>query len=83
MELYQVRAFVTVARVGNVTKAADALCVAQPAVTGQIKGLEQSLGVALFDRGPGRLHLTKAGELLLPQAEALLSASTVLAPTEI
>jgi DNA-binding transcriptional LysR family regulator len=78
MELYQVRAFVTVARVGNVTKAADALCVTQPAVTAQIKGLEQSLGVALFERSAGRLSLTRAGEILLPQAEVLLSSSAEL-----
>ena len=79
MELYQVRAFVTVARVGHVTKAADVLCVTQPAVTAQIKGLEASLGVALFDRAGGRLTLTRAGEKLLPQAEALLAASGELA----
>ena len=75
MELYQVRAFVTVARLGHVTKAADALCVTQPAVTAQIKALESALGVALFDRGAGRLTLTRAGEKLLPQAEALLAAA--------
>jgi DNA-binding transcriptional LysR family regulator len=75
MELYQVRAFVTVARLGNVTKAADALCVTQPAVTAQLKGLESSLGVALFDRGGGRMTLTRAGEKLLPQAGALLMAA--------
>ena len=78
MELYQVRAFVTVARVGNVTRAADALCVTQPAVTAQIKGLENSLSVALFDRGGGRMSLTRAGEMLLPQAEALLAAGSEL-----
>lgn len=78
MELYQVRAFVTVTRLGNVTKAADALCVTQPAVTAQIKGLEQSLGVALFERTAGRLSLTKAGERLLPQAELLLKAGNEL-----
>ncbi len=78
MELYQVRAFVTVAHVGNVTRAADALCVTQPAVTAQIKGLENSLGVALFDRGGGRMSLTRAGEMLLPQAEALLAAGSEL-----
>lgn len=81
MELYQVRAFVTVARIGNVTKAAEALCVTQPAVTGQLKGLEQSLGVTLFDRSAGRLALTRAGELLLPRAEALLEAGAELAST--
>jgi DNA-binding transcriptional LysR family regulator len=75
MELYQVRAFVTVARLGHVTKAADALCVTQPAVTAQIKALESALGVALFDRSAGRLTLTRAGEKLLPQAEALLAAA--------
>lgn len=74
MELYQVRAFVTVARLGHVTKAADALCVTQPAVTAQIKSLENSLGVALFERGAGRLTLTRAGEQLLPLAESLLAA---------
>ncbi|QPF71766.1 LysR family transcriptional regulator [Roseateles sp. DAIF2] len=78
MELHQIRAFVTVARVGNVTKAADVLCVTQPAVTGQIKGLESSLGVALFDRGGGRMSLTRAGEKLLPQAETLLAAASEL-----
>lgn len=78
MELHQIRAFVTVARVGNVTKAADVLCVTQPAVTAQIKGLESSLGVALFDRGGVRLALTRAGEKLLPQAELLLAAASEL-----
>lgn len=75
MELYQVRAFVMVARLGVVTKAAEALCVTQPAVTAQLKGLEQSLGVALFERTAGKLLLTRPGELLLPQAEALLKAA--------
>lgn len=74
MELYQVRAFVTVARLGHLTKAAETLCVTQPAVTAQIKGLENNLGVALFDRSGGRLVLTRAGEHLLPHAEALLAA---------
>src|SRR5690606_33050110 len=72
MEIYQIRAFVTVARLGNLTKAADALSLTQPAVTAQIKALEQSLGVALFERAAGRLTLAKAGEALLPTAESLL-----------
>ncbi len=78
MELHQVRAFVTVARVGNVTKAAEVLCVTQPAVTAQVKALESSLGVALFDRSGGRMALTRAGGHLLQQAEALLHAAAEL-----
>ncbi len=78
MELHQVRAFVTVARVGNLTRAADLLCVTQPAVTAQIKGLESSLGIALFDRAAGRLTLTRAAETLLPQAELILAAAAEL-----
>lgn len=76
MELHQIRAFVTVARVGNVTKAAEVLCLTQPAVTGQIKGLESSLGVALFDRSGGRLSLTRAGEKLQTLAEQLLAVAS-------
>jgi DNA-binding transcriptional LysR family regulator len=78
MELHQIRAFATVARVGNVTKAADVLCVTQPAVTAQIKGLESSLGVALFDRSGGRMSLTRAGEKLLAQAGIVLAAAAEL-----
>ncbi|MET0207479.1 MAG: LysR family transcriptional regulator [Burkholderiaceae bacterium] len=78
MELYQIRAFVMVARLGNLTRAAEALSVTQPAVTAQIKSLEQLLGVALFERQGGRLVLAKAGEILLPSADALLAAGAEL-----
>ncbi|MEJ2897185.1 LysR family transcriptional regulator [Bordetella avium] len=72
MEIYQIRAFVTVARLGPQTPAAEALSLTQPAVSAQIKALEQSLGVALFERSAGRMVLAKSGEALLPTAEALL-----------
>ena len=75
MELHQIRAFVTVARLGHLTKAAQVLCVTQPAVTAQVKALESSLGVALFERSSGRMSLTREGEALLPKAESVLSAS--------
>ncbi len=75
MEIYQLRAFVTVARIGQLTRAAEALHVTQPAVTGQIKALEEELGVSLFDRRPGRIALTRAGERLLPEAEKVLEAA--------
>lgn len=69
------RAFVTVAKIGHLTRAAEALHVTQPAVTGQIKALEEQLGIALFDRRPGRIMLTRAGERMLPEAEKVLAAA--------
>ncbi|MGX9933865.1 LysR family transcriptional regulator [Advenella kashmirensis] len=78
MEIYQIRAFVTVARLGNLTRAAEALSLTQPAVTGQIKALEQDLGVALFERTSGKLVLSKAGSRLFPTAEQLLNTSAQL-----
>ncbi len=75
MEIYQLRAFVTVARIGHLTRAAEVLHVTQPAVSGQIKALEEELGIALFDRKPGRIVLTRAGERMLPEAEKVLEAS--------
>lgn len=73
MEIYQLRTFVTVAKLGHLTKASETLHITQPAVTAQIKALEQELGLALFDRKHGRIALTKAGELLLPEAEKTLA----------
>jgi DNA-binding transcriptional LysR family regulator len=75
MEIYQLRAFVTAAKLGNVTRTAEALHLTQPAITAQIKALEEELGVALFDRRPGRISLTRAGEALLPDAEQVLTAA--------
>ena len=62
MEMYQLRAYVTAATLGSVTRTAEALHLTQPAITAQIKALEEELGVALFDRRPGRISLTRAGE---------------------
>lgn len=78
MEIYQLRSFVTVAKIGHLTRAAEALHVTQPAVTGQVKALEEELGIALFDRRPGRIALTRAGERLLPEAEKVLAAAGAL-----
>ena len=75
MEIYQLRAFVTAAKLGHVTRTAEALHLTQPAITAQIKAREEELGVALFDRRPGRISLTRAGEALLPDAEQVLTAA--------
>jgi DNA-binding transcriptional LysR family regulator len=72
MELYLLRTFVTGAEQGHLTKAAALLHLGQPAVSGQIKALEDQLELKLFERGPGGVRLTKAGEALLPHAKAVV-----------
>lgn len=78
MELYQLRTFVTVARQGNLTSAAELLHVSQPAASAQVKALEAELGVALFERRPSGLSVTKVGQALIAHAEAVLSAAASL-----
>src|SRR3989475_12040174 len=60
---------------GSVTRPAEALPLTQPAITAQIKALEEELGVALFDRRPGRISLTRAGEALMEPARQVLDAA--------
>ena len=58
------RAFLTVAEEGSITGAARRLSCTQPALSRQIKALEEELGVALFERGAHSVSLTPAGEQL-------------------
>jgi DNA-binding transcriptional LysR family regulator len=73
MNLEQLRGFVTVARVGNFTRAAEALHLAQPSLSRQIASLEQELGAELLHRARGGSTLTTAGEALLPLARRMLA----------
>jgi DNA-binding transcriptional LysR family regulator len=75
MELYQLRTFVAVAEEGHLTRAAERLHVSQPAVSGQIKALEQEFDARLFERSPAGMTLTKAGRDLLPLAQRALQAA--------
>ena len=68
------RAFVAVAREGNVSRAAMRLHLSQPAVSLQLKSLARSTGLALFTRTPQGLVLTRDGAALLPQAEKVLAS---------
>lgn len=68
------RAFVAVAREGNVSRAATRLHLSQPAVSLQLKALAESTGLTLFIRTPHGLALTPDGAALLPQAEKALAA---------
>ena len=70
------RCFMTVAREGTVSRAASVLNLTQPAVSLQLKGLEESTGLQLFNRTPGGFTLTEAGAALLPLAHKAVLAST-------
>src|SRR5918998_433892 len=73
MQLHQLEYFLAVARHLHFTRAADELHVAQPAVSQQIRKLEEELGVELFHRMKRRVALTSAGETLLPWARRVLA----------
>lgn len=74
----RLQVFHAVARQLSFTKAAEQLFMTQPAVTFQIKQLEEHLNVRLFERSHGRIALTPAGEMVLGYAEKILSLSEEL-----
>jgi DNA-binding transcriptional LysR family regulator len=78
MELYQLRSFVAVAEAGHLTRAAEKLHLSQPAVSAQIKALEDELELVLFERTPSGMTLTFAGQRLLSGAEKILAATQEL-----
>src|SRR6478672_11846142 len=75
MELYQLRSFAEIAETGQLTRAAEKLHVSQPALSAQLKALEEELDFALFERTPGGMVLTAAGKRLLVDAEKVLAAA--------
>ena len=78
MELYQLRSFSMVAKLGQLTKAAERLHISQPALSAQIKALEDELGVPLFERVASGMQLTAAGRRLLPEAEKVVAGAQAL-----
>jgi DNA-binding transcriptional LysR family regulator len=72
INLRQLRAFVSIGRLGSFTRAADALHATQPALSARIRELEEALGVKLFDRSTRSVTLTQAGEDLLPVVDNVL-----------
>ncbi|MBK6685621.1 MAG: LysR family transcriptional regulator [Deltaproteobacteria bacterium] len=74
MDLSQLKTFVAVARERSITRASELLHLSQPAVSAQIKALEDTLGVSLFERTPRGMSLTQGGERLLTKAEQILAA---------
>jgi len=74
VDLTQLRAFVTVAQEGNLTRAAEKLHLTQPAVSLQIKALQSALQLQLFMRTPSGMALTDDGAKLLPYAERVMAS---------
>ncbi|MEG2908291.1 MAG: LysR family transcriptional regulator [Erysipelotrichaceae bacterium] len=73
MTLRHLKIFKTVCEEGNITKAAQHLYMAQPAVSLAIRELEEHYGICLFDRIARKLYLTKSGEIFLQKARKILA----------
>jgi len=74
----RLQVFHAVAKQMSFTKAAEVLFMTQPAVTFQIKQLEEHYNIRLFERGHGRISLTPAGDLVLDYADRILALSSEL-----
>ena len=76
MELYQLKTFAAIAQEGSLTKAAERVFTSAPAVSAQLKALEDELGVKLFERTPRGMELTEAGRRLLDEALRTLDSAS-------
>ncbi len=74
MLIAQVEGFLETARLGNLSRAAEALHVTQPALTARLQALEQELGSPLFIRGRRGMRLTDAGRAFMPYAQRAVLA---------
>ena len=85
MDIKDMRAFYAIVEEGNISHAAQRLDIAQPALSRQMKRLESSLGVQLFERGSRRIRLTDAGWVMYSRVEHILGMvdGTVREITEI
>lgn len=78
MELRQLRHFLAVGETGSITAAAKSLRLTQPALSRQIKALEEELDTPLLERGAHSIQLTPAGEVLLGEARKLVRFSDAM-----
>ena len=72
MDIRIMEYYLAVMREGNISAAAEALHISQPALSRQIRDLEEELGVTLFERGSRRIKLTEEGMILRRRAEEMV-----------
>lgn len=78
MELRQLKHFLAVGELGSITAAARKLRLTQPALSRQIKALEEELDTALLERGAHSVSLTPAGEVLLAEARKWIKSGEMM-----
>jgi DNA-binding transcriptional LysR family regulator len=78
VDIHQLKTFITVAREGSVTRASQLLHLSQPAVSAHIKGMEDTLGLTLFERTARGMSLTRDGQRLLARAEETVASHQAL-----
>ena len=71
MELRHLKHFLAAGEAGSITAAAKKMRLTQPALSRQIKALEEEPDTPLFPRGAHSIHLTRAGEILMSEARKL------------
>ncbi len=81
MNLRDLQYLVAVAETRHFGRAAEQCFVSQPTLSGQIKKLEQELGVTLFERSNRRVEVTPAGEMILQHARQILEQADVIRQT--
>lgn len=81
MNLRDIRYFIVLAKTRHFGRAAAQCFVSQPTLSGQIKKLEQELDVVLFERTNRQVHLSEAGEKLLPVAQQVMEQAERLKQT--
>src|SRR5207253_7802307 len=86
MDFDQLETFIEVARLSSVSRAAEKRFRTQPAISSQIRSLEEEVGAKLLDRSGGKVSVTASGKLFLKFAEETLDARkavvTAIAETE-
>lgn len=76
MDLNQLRIFSVIAKEGTLARASSVLCLSQPAVSAQLKSLEEYLELKLFDRTSRGMLITPAGQAMLEETDRVLAAAS-------